>query len=102
MRAEPPNDFAYWVNTALQDEALAEKLAAIDTVQYSRIKDLRERIVQTIEDHIDRIGHFHVADVPGRHEPGTGELNYGNIIRAIDASKALATRGSATSLRATT
>jgi len=21
-----------------------------------------------------------VADVPGRHQPGTGELNYGNIL----------------------
>jgi hydroxypyruvate isomerase len=25
---------------------------------------------------IDQIGHIHVADVPGRHEPGTGEINY--------------------------
>jgi hydroxypyruvate isomerase len=41
-------------------------------------------IIQTIADNIDQIGHFHVADVPGRHEPGTGELNYGNIIRRID------------------
>ncbi|MBI3970984.1 MAG: TIM barrel protein [Chloroflexi bacterium] len=40
-------------------------------------------IIQAIADHIDLIGHFHVADVPGRHEPGTGELNYGNIIRRI-------------------
>jgi hydroxypyruvate isomerase len=43
-------------------------------------------IIQTIKDHISLIGHFHVADVPGRHEPGTGELNYGNIMRAIDES----------------
>ena len=32
------------------------------------------------------IGHFHVADVPGRHEPGTGELNFANIFRQIDAA----------------
>jgi hydroxypyruvate isomerase len=25
----------------------------------------------------------HVADVPGRHEPGTGELNYANIFRGL-------------------
>lgn len=26
--------------------------------------------------YIDQIGHIHVADSPGRHEPGTGEINY--------------------------
>ncbi len=40
-------------------------------------------VIQNITDHIDAIGHFHVADVPGRHEPGTGELNYENIFAAI-------------------
>jgi len=43
-------------------------------------------IIATIEQQIDKIGHFHVADVPGRHEPGTGELNYQNIFRRIDAT----------------
>ncbi|WP_031457796.1 hydroxypyruvate isomerase family protein [Chloroflexus sp. MS-G] len=28
---------------------------------------------------LDLIGHIHVADVPGRHEPGTGEINYEHI-----------------------
>jgi len=42
-------------------------------------------IIQTIEENIDLIGHFHLADVPGRNEPGTGELNYANIFRRIDA-----------------
>ena len=31
---------------------------------------------------IDRVVHVHVADVPGRHEPGSGELNYMNVLRA--------------------
>ncbi len=30
-----------------------------------------------------KISHFHVADVPGRHQPGTGEINYLNVFRAI-------------------
>jgi hydroxypyruvate isomerase len=25
----------------------------------------------------------HIADVPGRHEPGTGEINYTNIYRSL-------------------
>lgn len=40
-------------------------------------------IIDTIKAGIDTIGHFHVADVPGRFEPGTGELNYPVIIKAL-------------------
>jgi hydroxypyruvate isomerase len=40
-------------------------------------------IIQTLTDNLDVIGHVHVADVPGRHEPGTGELNYANIFAAL-------------------
>ncbi|OIN96069.1 hydroxypyruvate isomerase [Candidatus Desantisbacteria bacterium CG1_02_38_46] len=40
-------------------------------------------IIQNITQNVDLIGHFHSADVPGRHEFGTGELNYRNIIQRI-------------------
>jgi len=40
-------------------------------------------ILAHIEKHIDIIGHFHSAGVPGRHELYQGELNYRNIIRRI-------------------
>lgn len=40
-------------------------------------------IIDTLTRNLDLIGHIHVADVPGRHEPGTGELNYPNIFRAL-------------------
>ena len=40
-------------------------------------------IIPTIRKYFDLIGHFHVADVPGRHEPGTGEINYRNVFAAI-------------------
>lgn len=36
-------------------------------------------LTKTITDNFDLIGHIHVADVPGRHEPGTGEINYEHI-----------------------
>jgi hydroxypyruvate isomerase len=32
-----------------------------------------------LSENIDLIGHIHVADVPGRHEPGSGEINYEHI-----------------------
>ncbi|WP_313998327.1 TIM barrel protein [uncultured Paenibacillus sp.] len=43
-------------------------------------------IISTIANNIDRIGYFHVAGVPGRHEPYTGELFYLNIFKAIEAT----------------
>ena len=42
-------------------------------------------LIPNIRSNIDLIGHFHVADNPGRHEPGTGEINYKNVFAAIDA-----------------
>ena len=41
-------------------------------------------LVNTIEREFDRIGHIQVADNPGRHEPGTGEINYPFVFRRID------------------
>jgi len=40
-------------------------------------------VLESIEAHIRRIGHFHVADVPGRHEPGTGTMDYAEIFGRI-------------------
>lgn len=42
-------------------------------------------IIGTLTDNIDSIGYIHIADVPGRYEPGTGELNYPNILKTLDA-----------------
>jgi hydroxypyruvate isomerase len=40
-------------------------------------------LIANITEHLDLIGYLHVADVPGRHEPGTGEINYANVLRQI-------------------
>jgi hydroxypyruvate isomerase len=40
-------------------------------------------LTQNLVGHIDLIGHIQFADVPGRHEPGTGELNFLNLSEAI-------------------
>jgi len=40
-------------------------------------------IIDTFSKNIQHIAVFHVADCPGRHDPGTGELHYENIYRAI-------------------
>jgi hydroxypyruvate isomerase len=40
-------------------------------------------LIEKLEKNIDQVGLIHVADVPGRNEPGTGEMNYGNIYRKL-------------------
>lgn len=40
-------------------------------------------LIEKLEKNIQYAGLFHIADVPGRHEPGTGEINYGNIYRKL-------------------
>jgi len=52
LSPEPPNDFAYWVSEVLGEDELGEKLASIDTIQFSTIRGLREKIIATIEEHL--------------------------------------------------
>jgi hydroxypyruvate isomerase len=40
-------------------------------------------VIRNIQEYKDEIGHYHFADNPGRHEPGTGELSYRNIFKAV-------------------
>jgi len=42
-------------------------------------------LCNTISEFVDQIGHVHVADVPGRHEPGTGEINYQRVFSHLEA-----------------
>lgn len=73
-----------------------EAFQVIDEVGSDRLKILFDiyhvqmeegRVIPKIQENIGKIGHFHVADVPGRHQPGTGELNYSNILGAIAATE---------------
>jgi len=50
LSPEPPNDFAYWVAEILGEDELAEKLASIDTIQYSDIATLRKDFVSVVND----------------------------------------------------
>lgn len=40
-------------------------------------------LIAKLKKNLDVVGLVHIADVPGRHEPGTGEINYPNIFRAL-------------------
>jgi hydroxypyruvate isomerase len=40
-------------------------------------------LIEKLEKNIQHTGLVHIADVPGRHQPGTGEINYENIYRKL-------------------
>ncbi|MBM3384474.1 MAG: TIM barrel protein [Betaproteobacteria bacterium] len=42
-------------------------------------------LAKTMERLLARIGHMQIADVPDRHEPGTGEVNFDFLLRHMDA-----------------
>lgn len=42
-------------------------------------------LMRSIERLLPSIGHIQIADNPGRHEPGTGEINFGRLLPRIDA-----------------
>lgn len=71
----------------------AQVLEALDAVrahnaflQYDlfHMQVMEGDLAHTIERLLPRIGHMQLADVPGRHEPGTGEINFGFLLAHID------------------
>ncbi len=47
---------------------------------------MQDPIVATFEAHRAKVGHIQFADAPGRHEPGTGAIDFGAAFAAIDAA----------------
>jgi len=41
-------------------------------------------LTRTIRENVAKIGHVQIADNPGRHQPGTGEINYRFVLHALD------------------
>jgi Family of unknown function (DUF5752) len=61
LSPEPPNDFAYWVTNVLQESLLGERLAAIDTVRFAHLRELRDRLVSVIESYLEQAHDLRVA-----------------------------------------
>ncbi|MFB6141478.1 MAG: TIM barrel protein [Halosimplex sp.] len=41
-------------------------------------------VIRNLTENVDQVGHVHVADNPGRFEPGSGEIAYANVFDALD------------------
>src|SRR5215472_9256761 len=73
-------------------QSAAEAIEIVRAVNHPQVRFLYDlfheqiaegNLIETLEKNIDVIGLIHIADVPGRHEPGTGEINYANIYRTL-------------------
>ncbi|OLZ08759.1 hydroxypyruvate isomerase [Sulfobacillus thermosulfidooxidans] len=55
-------------------------------IQYDiyHLQRTQGEIIGTFRTLREHIGHIQIADNPGRHQPGTGELNYKRIFSALD------------------
>jgi hypothetical protein len=53
LSPEPPNDFAYWVTQALNEQSLGERISSVDIVQFRTIEDLRKTFIEIIQSHLE-------------------------------------------------
>ncbi len=75
--------FLYYVRDGaeLVDRVGSPNVKLLFDIYHTQI--MEGNLINNIRSNIERIGHFHVGDVPGRHEPGTGEIDYRNVFQAI-------------------
>ena len=53
---------------------------------YYHMQIMEGNLIETVRANLPYIGHYQIADVPGRHEPGTGEINYANVLADLAAT----------------
>lgn len=80
---EDPSIFLATVNTAFD---------IVERVQQPNVKVLYDlyheqrsfgNLTEKLATHINQVGLIHVADVPGRHAPGSGEINFAGLYRKL-------------------
>lgn len=83
-RVDMPNFFIDTLDKALQ--AVHEVKASNIKIQFDiyHMQIMQGDILRTLETNLHTIQHVQFADCPGRHEPGTGELNFKNIFNKLD------------------
>lgn len=77
----------YFVSTTDHAERVLDAVASDNLrIQYDiyHMQIMQGDLMPTFERLRGRIGHVQIADNPGRHEPGTGEINYGFVLAELD------------------
>ena len=87
---EPINTFdipGFYLNRTAQALAIIDEVGSDNLfVQYDiyHAQRMEGELIATMTKQLARIGHIQLADNPGRNEPGTGEIHYDNVFKALD------------------
>lgn len=73
-------------STAHAERILSAVGSANLFIQYDvyHMQIMQGDLVPTLERLLPKIAHIQIADTPGRHEPGTGEINYAFVLSRLD------------------
>jgi len=90
LLVEPINTLdipGYFLTTSAQALAIMDRVGSKNLyLQYDvyHMQVMEGDLARTIEANLARIAHIQIADNPGRHEPGTGEINYPYLFGHLD------------------
>jgi hydroxypyruvate isomerase len=77
----------FYLHGTMQALEILDEVAADNAfVQYDiyHAQRMEGELAATLQRHLSRIGHIQLADNPGRHEPGTGEINFPFLFAHLD------------------
>jgi hydroxypyruvate isomerase len=77
----------FFLSTSAQAFAIIDEVGSPNLrFQYDiyHMQRMEGELAATIEANLARIGHLQLADTPGRHEPGTGEINYPFLFTVLE------------------
>ncbi|XVU28825.1 hydroxypyruvate isomerase family protein [Actinoplanes sp. CA-054009] len=66
----------------VRDERGATNLAFLADLYHLTVNG--DDVAKVLDEHAERIGHVQIADAPGRHEPGTGDIDLGGHLTQLD------------------
>jgi len=77
----------FWLNRSAQALELIAQAGMTNVLlqfDFFHMEIMEGNLAATLEANIHRIGHMQVADVPGRHEPGTGAIDFPPLFDQVD------------------